>query len=217
MAAAAADGAPTEGISLKFGLFSIRERMKALGGSFELETAPGKGTTALLTLPLGMATVQSAGPENRFSEVPGKLIKTSFVNHTNLTRTVEPPQRNIVRLLLVDDHAMVRQGLRALLESYGDIQVVGEACNGQEAVELTEQLKPSVVVMDINMPEMNGIEATAKIKSSHPHTVIIGMSVNAAGENQNAMKTAGASRLLTKEAAVEHLHTAIQDSLKALA
>jgi DNA-binding NarL/FixJ family response regulator len=95
--------------------------------------------------------------------------------------------------------------------------VVGEACNGQEAVELTERLKPSVVVMDINMPEMNGIEATAKIKSRHPHTVIIGMSVNAAGENQNAMKTAGASRLLTKEAAVEHLHTAIQDSLKTLA
>jgi DNA-binding NarL/FixJ family response regulator len=134
-----------------------------------------------------------------------------------LELTVEPPQRNIVRLLLVDDHAMVRQGLRALLESYGDIQVVGEASNGLEAVEMTEQLQPSVVVMDINMPEMNGIEATAKIKSSQPHTVVIGMSVNAAGENQKAMKTAGASRLLTKESAVEHLHTAIQDSLKAMA
>ena len=102
----------------------------------------------------------------------------------SLELTVEPPQRNIVRLLLVDDHAMVRQGLRALLESYGDIQVVGEASNGLEAVEMTEQLQPSVVVMDINMPEMNGIEATGKIKSSHPHTVVIGMSVNAAGENQ---------------------------------
>jgi DNA-binding NarL/FixJ family response regulator len=135
----------------------------------------------------------------------------------SLELTVEPPQRNIVRLLLVDDHAMVRQGLRALLESYGDIQVVGEASNGLEAVEMTEQLQPSVVVMDINMPEMNGIEATGKIKSSHPHTVVIGMSVNAAGENQKAMKTAGASRLLTKESAVEHLHTAIQDSLKAMA
>jgi CheY-like chemotaxis protein len=217
MAAAAADGGPKEGMSLKFGLFSIRERMKALGGSFELETAPGKGTTALLTLPLSRDNVQSAGPENQFSELPGQLIKASFMHHVDSIKSVKQPQRNIVRLLLVDDHAMVRQGLRALLESYGDIQVVGEACDGQEAVELTERLKPSVVVMDINMPEMNGIEATAKIKSRHPHTVIIGMSVNAAGENQNAMKTAGASRLLTKEAAVEHLHTAIQDSLKTLA
>jgi chemotaxis response regulator CheB len=79
---------------------------------------------------------------------------------------------------------MVRQGLRALLESYGDIQVVGEASNELKAVEMTEQPQPSMVVMDINMPVMNGIEATAKIKSSHPHKVVIGMSVNAAGENQ---------------------------------
>lgn len=130
--------------------------------------------------------------------------------------TAEGPHCTAVPILLVDDHAMVRQGLRAILENYADVQVVGEACNGQEAVELTEQLKPSVVVMDINMPVMNGIEATDKIKSRHPHNVVIGMSVNADGDNQNAMQTAGASILLPKEAAAQQLHTAIQNSPNAM-
>jgi DNA-binding NarL/FixJ family response regulator len=139
------------------------------------------------------------------------------LNVSNPTNTVAPDQQNIVRLLLVDDHAMVRQGLRTILESYGDIPVIREASDGQEAVELTEQFKPSVIIMDINMPKMNGIEATGKIKSRYPDTVVIGLSVNASEENQKAMKLAGASMLLTKEAAVGNLYTAIHEALKAKA
>ena len=71
-------------------------------------------------------------------------------------------------MLLVDDHAMVRQGLRTMLERYADVEVVGEACNGEEALMSSEQLKPAVVVMDINMPKMNGIEATARLKARYP-------------------------------------------------
>ena len=117
-----------------------------------------------------------------------------------------------VGVLLVDDHAMVRQGLRTMLESYADVEVVGEACDGEEALVCTEQLNPAVVVMDINMPKMNGIEATARLKARYPDIDIIGLSVNAGEENQRAMKKAGATSLITKEAAVDQLYAAIQET-----
>jgi DNA-binding NarL/FixJ family response regulator len=117
-------------------------------------------------------------------------------------------------VLIADDHAMVRQGLRSVLEGFSDVSVIGEASNGQEAVDLAEQLKPSAVIMDINMPRMNGIEATAKIKTRYPDMVVIGMSVNASVDNHDAMRTAGASMLLTKEAAVDQLYGAIQRAVR---
>lgn len=118
-------------------------------------------------------------------------------------------------MLLVDDHAMMRQGLRSVLEAYSDVHIVGEAHNGEEAVTLVHELSPSVVIMDINMPKLNGIEATARIKSQFPHIAVIGLSVNADGPNQTAMLQAGATRLITKEAAVEELYRAIQASIAA--
>ncbi len=105
---------------------------------------------------------------------------------------------------------MVRQGLRAVLEAYPDIELVGEAANGEEAVALVEKSRPSIVVMDINMPRMNGIEATGRIKAKYPDTCIIGLSVNADADNQERMKAVGAVMLLTKEAAVDELYRAIQ-------
>ena len=116
----------------------------------------------------------------------------------------------VIRLLLVDDHAMVRQGLRSVLESYPDIIVVGEASNGEEAVASAGLLQPSIVVMDINMPRMNGIQATAAIKARFHDMIVIGLSVQAGGANAEAMSRAGAAMLLTKEAAVDELHDMIQ-------
>jgi CheY-like chemotaxis protein len=118
-----------------------------------------------------------------------------------------------IRVLLVDDHAMVRQGLRSVLESYPDIEVVGEAADGKEALALVERLRPSVIVMDLNMPNMNGIDATAIIKSRHPQIVILGLSVNAGEDNRAAMTEAGAAALLTKEAAVDELYDMINEAV----
>jgi DNA-binding NarL/FixJ family response regulator len=115
---------------------------------------------------------------------------------------------------LVDDHAMVRQGLRAVLESYEDMDVVGEAVDGQDAIRLAEQLRPGIVVMDINMPKMNGIEATREMTTRYPDVAVIGLSVNAGDDNHDAMTKAGALRLMTKEAAVEELYGAIQEAVK---
>jgi len=115
-------------------------------------------------------------------------------------------------VLLVDDHAMVRQGLRTMLENYADVEVVGEASDGEEALVCTERLNPAVVIMDINMPKMNGIEATARLRARYPDVAIIGLSVNAGEENQQAMKKAGAMALITKEAAVDQLYAVIRET-----
>jgi len=108
---------------------------------------------------------------------------------------------------------MVRQGLRSILATYPNFEVVGEACNGEEALRLVQMLSPSVVVMDINMPRLNGIEATVRIKKTYPHIVVVGLSINAAEENRNAMTTAGATTVISKEAAVEQLYDEIIESI----
>ena len=120
----------------------------------------------------------------------------------------------VVKVLLADDHAMVRQGLRSILDSYEDMTIVGEASNGLEAVTLAGALKPHVVVMDLNMPTMDGIEATRRIKESNPSIVIIGLSVRNDREAEEAMRQAGTSGYLTKESAAEQLHQAICDLLQ---
>ncbi|MCS6302686.1 MAG: response regulator transcription factor [Nitrospira sp.] len=115
----------------------------------------------------------------------------------------------MVQVLLVDDHAMVRQGLRSVLDAYDDLHVVAEARDGAEAVQLVGQYHPRVVVMDINMPRMNGIDATTHIKHRWPETTVIGISVNAGDDNSDAMKRAGAATVLPKDTAVDQLHDAI--------
>jgi signal transduction histidine kinase/DNA-binding response OmpR family regulator len=189
-------------LSSKFGLFSIRERMNAMGGRLELHSAPGEGTRATLILPCSSSQQTSLEPASKVSFLGAPVsLSQSRLNGP-------------CRVLIADDHTMVREGLRSVLEGFPDIDVIGEASNGQEAIDFTERFKPAAVVMDINMPLINGIEATARIKTRHPEIVVIGMSVNASADNHDAMRTAGASMLLTKEAAVDQLHGAIQQAVR---
>jgi len=218
-AAAAAADSPNGGISSKFGLFSIRERMRALGGTFDIVSVPGQGTTATLVLPLGAAEPaararsQGHGASGMQSAVSDQHSVKLPLAHGLSPLTTRHSPRSPIRVLLVDDHLMVRQGLRFVLDTYPDIELIGEACDGAEAVQMVAQLKPAVVVMDVNMPKLNGIEATAQIKTGFPDTAVIGLSVNVDGDNQTAMLKAGAAMLLTKEAAVEQLYHAIHDAL----
>ncbi len=195
---AAAAGAPSGEISSKFGLYSIQERMRALGGSFEIQSAPNKGTSAILVLPLAGSVADQGIP---IGDSPGSSQRSQ-------ADTV-PDDPSTIRVLLVDDHVMIRQGLRTMLEAYKDIQVLGEAANGDEAITLAQAIQPDVVLMDINMPKLNGIEATAVIKRNFPYMAIVGLSVNADRENREAMIEAGAATLLTKESPVEELYQAI--------
>ena len=82
-----------------------------------------------------------------------------------------------IRLLLVDDHGVVRSGLRMLLEAEPDMEIVGEATSGQEAIELVQQCQPHVVLMDVQMRDVNGIEATRQIKNLSPQTKVIALTM----------------------------------------
>ena len=173
-----------------FGLFSIRERMEGIGGTFEISSLPWQGTVARLSLPL-VADLHATekGPHQDMS-VPA------------LSPTAQTPT---VRILMVDDHPLVRQGMRGVVEGFANMEVVGEASNGKEAVQLALDLRPDVVIMDINMPLMNGVEATKIIKARCPEITVVGLSVNNDRQVQAAMKAAGASAYLTKDVAPEML------------
>ncbi|MGE0471532.1 MAG: hypothetical protein Nkreftii_000100 [Candidatus Nitrospira kreftii] len=215
----ATNGTPIVGMSSKFGLFSIKERMRSLGGSLELETSPGKGTTATLVLPIRddeRSKVLGARGGEEGNDV--FTARRRYPEAASAGKAINQQGSGIasraIRVLLVDDHAMMRQGLRAMLEGYEDVQVVGEAVDGWDAVRLAEQLRPRIVVMDINMPKMNGIEATREITSRDPHIIVIGLSVNAGDDNHDAMTKAGAATLLTKELAVDQLYRTMLTVLK---
>ena len=133
--------------------------------------------------------------------------------HSALQEESGLQQNAKIRVLLVDDHRVLRQGMRSIVAAYDHLEVVGEAGDGIEAVTLTQQLRPDVVVMDINMPRMDGIEATRRIKTDWPDIMIIGLSVNQSADTEQKMKTAGASAYLTKESAVDVLCQAIEDAM----
>lgn len=191
----------SSGVASKFGLFSIQERMRALGGVFQLMSSPGKGTTARLVLPLLSRTEKEVPAES-----PGTARK---VPSEHSTFKKDAP----IRILLVDDHLMMRQGLRSIVTAYDHLEIVGEASNGAEAVDLAQRLEPDVVVMDINMPNMDGIAATRQIKANQPTTVVIGLSVNQSADTEHKMKAVGATAYLTKESAVDALCHAIEEAV----
>lgn len=120
----------------------------------------------------------------------------------------------MIKVLLVDDHPMVRQSLRNVLDAYADVEIVAEAADGESAITAVKQWGPSVVVMDIRMPGINGIEATAIIRALYPAIQIVGLSVNTEEENQQLMSLAEAHTLMAKEIAVEHLYDAICDAAR---
>lgn len=119
------------------------------------------------------------------------------------------PQQRKCQILVVDDHSKVRTALRMLLAGYEDIEVIGEACDGQQAVILTEACQPDLVVMDITMPKMNGITATGLIKRLWPETIVIALSFSDDPHLKKAVLEAGASTLIPKQEAGEQLYPAI--------
>jgi CheY-like chemotaxis protein len=179
-----------------FGLFSIQQRMEAMEGRLHVDSAPGAGTTITLEL----ALTPDANPE--------PVHPTTTLRDRKHNPVPEKPAGG-PRLLLVDDHAMVRQGLRAILEDYQDLSVVGEASNGVEGLSMAAERSPDVILMDVNMPQMDGIEATRRIKAAQPDVIVIGLSVNTSAPVMEAMKQAGAAAFVSKDTAGEQLYDTI--------
>ena len=115
-----------------------------------------------------------------------------------------------IRVLLVDDHTVMRDGLRALLAASAGISVVGEVGSGREAVRLAEALKPDVVIMDIAMPELNGIEAAAMIRARAPDTRIVILSMHSSSEHMYRAFAAGAAGYVLKSSAGAEVISAVQ-------
>jgi DNA-binding NarL/FixJ family response regulator len=115
-----------------------------------------------------------------------------------------------IRILLADDHAMVRQGFRMILAAQPDMEIVGEAGNGRETVELAEKLHPDVVVMDVAMPELNGIEATRRLSVSAPRTRVLALSMYKDSVYVREILRAGARGYLLKDAIDRDLLSAVR-------
>jgi DNA-binding NarL/FixJ family response regulator len=145
----------------------------------------------------------------------GELSKAPTSSHSAFNIQNSAFHRNaIIRVLLVDDHAMVRQGLRGLLEAYDDIAIVGEAATGEEAVALVGEVEPDVILMDVNLPGMDGMQSTRRITQASQPVCVIGLSIQDAEEVETAMKEAGAVAFLNKEAALDELYQTIKTAWK---
>src|SRR5512136_867530 len=117
-----------------------------------------------------------------------------------------------IRLLLVDDHQVVRSGLRMLLSNESDVEIVGEAGTAREALDAVQALKPNVVLMDIGLPDLSGIDATNEIKRTDPAVAVVALTIHEDEEYFFKMLEAGASGYVPKRAAPEELLTAIRSA-----
>jgi PAS domain S-box-containing protein len=189
-----------------FGLFSIRERLAFIGGQMEIQSAPGQGSRFRLMLPVSPVTKQTP--------------KASKIEHV-FNHAEHPPEKEAaptdmekkIRVMLVDDHEVVRQGVANLIDKESDFEIVGEACDGDSSIDMVGEVKPDVVLMDVNMPVMNGIEATRIIHDRYPSVQIIGFSINNEWAQKEAMLEAGAVDYFVKRGSLKELIETIRTSL----
>lgn len=182
-----------------WGLFSIRERLTLLGGRCEIESAPGEGTRVQLVAPRGNPKTSAAGPSvAAFMPIGG---------HAGADRRRTSP--DALRILIVDDHPTVRSTYRDILNRQPQLEVIGDAANGIEAIEHAHSLRPEVILMDIGMPHMDGIEATVRIRAELPEIRIFGLSMQPRSAAAQAIEQAGAEAFFVKgldtQRLIEHL------------
>jgi PAS domain S-box-containing protein len=181
-----------------FGLLNVRERVELLGGRMKIKSIKDRGSIFFVAVP--DREIVSMGPEVEIEPRGG--VKAA--------RRAVRGDGGRLRVLLADDHEIVRQGLISLLSEEHAVEVVGEAANGREAVNLADQLHPDVVIMDVSMPILSGDEATRQIKRDLPQTRIIALSMWEESEVRERMYQAGAESYVLKTASTEELLAAIR-------
>jgi PAS domain S-box-containing protein len=191
-----------------FGLMRIQERVELLGGRLRIQAEPGEGSTFKISLPdepprrPGLTT---NGKESDVQSAQGK-------GNRQAAGEVAPGEAPAVRrtVLLVDDHQVMREGLSLMLEYEPDLDVAGVADNGKQAVDLAGRLRPDVIVMDVSMPVMNGVEATRIIKREFPGIRIVGLTMYEQKRLAREMLEAGADVHLIKTGRSDELLAAIR-------
>jgi CheY-like chemotaxis protein len=165
------------------GLLSIRERLALLGGRLEIESSPGRGA--------------------RFQLVSPRLSLMRRVSDNDATRTPSTP--SALRILLVDDHPGTLAALRSALNQYPELDVIGDARNGLDAIAQANALRPDVVLMDISMPVMDGVDATRSIHAAMPSIQVIGLSGFEKTPDPHPIELAGAVAYFQKDADMRRL------------
>ncbi len=205
------------------GLFSIRERLELLGGKLTWRSSAGQGTEVRVCAPVDMEA--DAGEKSKTdrtepnlvdkppSEAPaaGGIANMGLSDSaTGLLLQAPPPAERTIRVLLVDDHRILREGVATLLDEQPDIEIIGEAADGVVAVEMAAALKPDVVIMDVTLPRLSGIEATRQVLAENKDTCVIGLSMHEQRDMSSAMREAGAAYYLSKGGPSELLVAAIR-------
>ncbi len=187
------------------GLSRIREYLRLLGGTLDIESLPGQGTRIVLTSPVVLATVHERETSPPF---PGPPVVSTASGAPVAGPSAHPGGG--IRILLADDHFVVRDSLARLLQMQPGIDVIGQASDGQMAVELARQLQPDVILMDVSMPQLDGIEATRRVVAESPCVRVIGFSMHHESDMAAAMLKAGAVGYLSKTANPDSLIAAIR-------
>jgi DNA-binding NarL/FixJ family response regulator/two-component sensor histidine kinase len=211
-------GASGAGSVGHFGLQSMRERAHLVGGWLKLESAPGQGTRVLVTLPYsplaaapGVAVLPSV--KEPVQPVLGASV-AGLLPAARQTSMAQPGQTTVpagrIRVLIVDDHAMTRVGIRRLLENYPDIEIVGEAADGLEALAEAQDLGPQVILMDRRMAGMDGLEALRQLRASNRDVKVLMVSALAQDEDVLESLKAGASGYVLKDVTPDELASAVR-------
>jgi len=178
------------------GLFGIRQRVALMGGEMTVDSAPGAGTCFRLTVPRRSANPVVAQVDTQAAQAP--------LPAEGVEETAPPLPGSRLRVLLVDDHALVREGLRRVLATHPELECVGEAADGLEAIEQARTLRPDVVVMDVSMPVLDGVAATRRLQAEFPGLEVVGLSTHESDRSQ-AIEKAGAVAYFNKREGVQAL------------
>jgi PAS domain S-box-containing protein len=188
----------TGGHPAGLGLFSVRERLALMGGRLEIASGPGRG-----------ARFAILAPRTREPHTPVAAVTEHFVSAMNAAAiaTIETatPFGRPLRIVVADDHPVVRQGIRDVLSEWPQFRVVGEAADGLEALALARALHPDVMLMDISMPRLDGIEATQRILAELPFIKVFALSVRDSGDGLRAIQRAGGVGYFSKSGSLQAL------------
>ncbi len=188
-----------DGCNRGFGLLSIRERIHLIGGKFEIDSSPKTGSRFTIVIPHDIIMEESD-------------TEVAASNGTTATGEQKTAEKKMIRVLIVDDHSLFRDGITRVVDKEADMSVVGQACDGNEAIVLSKRLAPDVILMDISMPGLNGIEATKRIHNESPHIRIIALSMHEDEDQAQSMLDAGAISYKNKDCHGAALIEAIRNS-----